>query len=403
MERERELRAQLADSEVSNIISKLREENDGLRADNDYLREQVAILTQDARLHAAVKAEVQNLQQHVRAASLDHSHAIATLTKEKEQLAGEATEALGALRSELEMRTQVHEQEAALSAERAQELAGRVAELEENLAEARDLMTTAEEAAKAYSQHNLLLENDNAKSGRRIAEQEADINGLQARIAVLLQDLQHSETGGREGKERNALLAADVTQKEELIKSLEESVRAAEESGRHEREMLSMQVQDQKRKIAALASEVQRAEDDAKTVREEMRLELRKAEAENITLRDNLRLDREKMEELRQEHRSTIDDLHRQLRGKESALAKRQEEVQRHMKALERELQVASLLVAKCHSHQLQWLRVSDRKFGPLTRVFFFNNYTHACFFFSTTTLTRIVLANKEDSTSIAC
>ena len=41
MERERELRAQLADSEVSNIISKLREENDGLRADNDYLREQV--------------------------------------------------------------------------------------------------------------------------------------------------------------------------------------------------------------------------------------------------------------------------------------------------------------------------------------------------------------------------
>jgi len=59
--------------------------------------------------------------------------------------------------------------------------------------------------------------------------------------------------------------------------------------------------------------------------------------------RDNLRLDREKMEELRQEHRSTIDDLHRQLRGKESALAKRQEEVQRHMKALERELQVASL------------------------------------------------------------
>ena len=95
--------------------------------------------------------------------------------------------------------------------------------------------------------------------------------------------------------------------------------------------------------------------------------------------RDNLRLDREKMEELRQEHRSTIDDLHRQLRGKESALAKRQEEVQRHMKALERELQVASLLVAKCHSHQLQWLRVSDRKFGPLTRVFF-----------STTTLTRV-------------
>ena len=43
MERERELRAQLADSvsEVSNFISKLREENDGLRADNDYLREQV--------------------------------------------------------------------------------------------------------------------------------------------------------------------------------------------------------------------------------------------------------------------------------------------------------------------------------------------------------------------------
>ena len=354
MVRERELRAQLADSDVSSIISNLREENDELRGDNDYLREQVAILTQDARLHASVKSELAGLQRQVRAAGLDHSHALATLMKEKEQLASEATEALSALRSELEVRTQAQEEEAALAAVRARDLEGRVAELEANLAKARSLIVNAEEAAKAYSKHNTLLENDNATSERRIAEQEADINGLQARTAELLQDLRASEKNSRAGLDQNALLAADNAQKAELIKSLEESVRsleeslrAAEENGRHEREMLSMQVQDQKRKVAALASEVKRADDDSKTVRDDMRLELKNAENENSMLRDNLRSEREKMEVLRQEHRRELDDLHRRLRGEESTVARRQEEMHWHIQTLEKELQVAALLACK--------------------------------------------------------
>ena len=178
LERERELRVQLADNDVSAIIGNLREDNDGLRADNDYLREQVVILSQDVQMHAELKPALENLQQQVREAGFEHHHALSSLSHEKEQLASEATEALSALRNELEMRAQRYEEDTVRAEARTRQLEDQLAELKENLAEARSLIITAEEAAKAYSTHNTLLENDIASSGRRIAEQEAWVDVL---------------------------------------------------------------------------------------------------------------------------------------------------------------------------------------------------------------------------------
>ena len=104
LERENELRTQLADNDLNSIIGRLREESDGLRADNEYLREQVAILAQDARMHAELKPELEHFKEQVRNAGLEQHYAISALTEEKERLAGEASEALSALRSEIEIR-----------------------------------------------------------------------------------------------------------------------------------------------------------------------------------------------------------------------------------------------------------------------------------------------------------
>jgi chromosome segregation ATPase len=236
MERERELRAQLANNNVSSVIGDLRAENDGLRADNDYLREQVEILVQNAQKHVP-ELESRKLQH-------------ASLLSEKERLASEATEALSALRSELEMRTQAYEDQMAQEKTRVQQLAEQMAELEENLVEARNLLTAADDAANAVASHNELLEKDMANNGRRIAEQEADINGL---------------------REQNAQLTEESAQKDELNKSLQKSLQEADESGKHEREMLSMQVEEHKRKISTLVLEIQQAQNDARAARDELR------------------------------------------------------------------------------------------------------------------------------------
>ena len=73
--------------------------------------------------------------------------------------------------------------------------------------------------------------------------------------------------------------------------------------------MLAMQIEEQKRKVSALVSEVQRAENGAKANREQMREELKKAEAENNQLRNNFRESREKLEQAQQDNRKALDDL----------------------------------------------------------------------------------------------
>jgi len=273
LERERELRVQLADNDVSAIIGNLREENHALRVDNDYLREQVAILMQDVQMHAELKPELEILKQEVREAGFEHHHALSSLSREKEQLASEASEALSALRNELEIRAQGYEEDTVRVEARTRLLEDHVAELEENLVEARGLVISAEESAKAYSTHNTLLENDMASGGRRIAEQEADINELRERLAGMQQDLQFAEKAHMAGSSQNEQLVAENAEKSELVKSLEDSVKAAEDNGKHELEMLSMHIEDQKRKIATLVGEVQRAENEAKASRDQMRSE----------------------------------------------------------------------------------------------------------------------------------
>jgi len=271
LERERELRVQLADNDVSAIIGNLREENDALRVDNDYLREQVAILMQDVQMHAELKPELEILKQEVREAGFEHHHALSSLSREKEQLASEASEALSALRNELEIRAQGYEDDTVRMEARTRLLEDHVAELEENLVEARGLVISAEESAKAYSTHNTLLENDMASGGRRIAEQEADINELRERLAGMRKDLQFAEKAHMAGSSQNEQLVAENAGKSELVKSLEDSVKAAEDNGKHELEMLSMHIESQKRKIATLVGEVQRAENEAKASRDQMR------------------------------------------------------------------------------------------------------------------------------------
>jgi len=251
LEREAELRAQVGDP--STIISKLGAQNDALRTENDYFREQVAILMQDAKNHADLKPELELRKQQMLHVGTEHYKALSSLAAEKDRLATEATEALAALRNELEIRTQNHEEEKV-------GLESRVTELWDNLTEARSVIISAEVAAETYSTHNALLEKyiaKNALDGRRIAEQEAEVQDLQMRIAELQRRLQE--------------IVAEHEEKDALIKSLESREVAAELSAKNEREILLVQIEQQKRDIEALVSQVHRSETDAIATRDQMR------------------------------------------------------------------------------------------------------------------------------------
>lgn len=258
LEREAELRAQVGDP--STIISKLGAQHDALRTENYYFREQVAILMQDAKNHADLKPELELRKQQMLHVGTEHYKALSSLAAEKDRLATEATEALAALRNELELRTQNHEEDLAHAEARKVELESRVTELWDNLTEARSVIISAEVAAETYSTHNALLEKyiaKNALDGRRIAEQEAEVQDLQMRIAELQRRLQE--------------IVAEHEEKDALIKSLESREVAAELSAKNEREILLVQIEQQKRDIEALVSQVHRSETDAIANRDQMR------------------------------------------------------------------------------------------------------------------------------------
>ena len=271
LERERDLRAQLTDQDVNNVMRKLAEENTGLHADNSYLREQVEILTQDARVHAEVKRELSHLREHMNRVGSVHQNALSSASEQKERLASEASEALSALRSEFEMRAHTHEEEMALATTRSKQLEGRITLLEQDLEEARNHAKTAEEAVRACSAHNVLLENDVAGSQRLITQKEAAVHEQLIRVSKLQEELQAVEKARLDDREQLAQLNAELSQKQEQVNSLQESVQAVETREKNERETMSMNIEELQHKIAMFSSDVQSAQNDVANTREQMR------------------------------------------------------------------------------------------------------------------------------------
>ena len=92
---------------------------------------------------------------------------------------------------------------------------------------------------------------------RDLAEQEDEVKDLQKRIAELQRRLQE--------------IVAEHEQKDSVIKLLENREVAAELSAKNEREILLVQIEQQKRDIEALVSQVHRSETDAIATRDQMR------------------------------------------------------------------------------------------------------------------------------------
>jgi predicted nucleic acid-binding Zn-ribbon protein len=68
--------------------------------------------------------------------------------------------------------------------------------------------------------------------------------------------------------------------------------------------------------------------------------ELKRSEEENARARDSLRVEREKLEFTQVEHQKALDEMREQHHGAERAKTKREEELQRRIRALESDLQV---------------------------------------------------------------
>lgn len=68
--------------------------------------------------------------------------------------------------------------------------------------------------------------------------------------------------------------------------------------------------------------------------------ELKRSEEENARARDSLRVEREKLEFTQEEHQKALDQMRQQQHNAESAKTKREEELQRRIRALESDLQV---------------------------------------------------------------
>ena len=69
--------------------------------------------------------------------------------------------------------------------------------------------------------------------------------------------------------------------------------------------------------------------------------EHKKSEEENAELRENIRKEREQLEVTQQEQQKALDVLLEQRHGAESMHTKREEEMQRRIRGLESDLQVA--------------------------------------------------------------
>jgi hypothetical protein len=98
------------------------------------------------------------------------------------------------------------------------------------------------------------------------------------------------------------------------------------------------------------------------------RQDLRQVEADNDRLRSSLREEREKLDRAEQEHRQALADLHEQRRGLESDLTERELQMQKQLKALQKEMQVCCQPTSAVSTASIRLFRMETLPKLGLTR-----------------------------------
>eukprot|EP00961_Rhodomonas_salina_P170317 2295562-Rhodomonas_salina.2 len=291
---------------------------------------------------AALKAEMAALKDRMHEDAAMHERALTAAGREKEHAKTEGKEALRSLRAEIEAREAELEETKDRSKGKVRELQKEVKELEEAIAETRGLRKAAEEVARTQSAAITRLEKDLNAQQKLVLDREKQIQSLNDQILRMDEDMSAIEQDAQKKDEQVELctfflpfiklegLRRHLSQKEDLNRVLEDAVRQAEDNSRHETDMMSLQIEDSKRKMAGMVAEIpnydgammrelvlgflggsQRTEEDARNMREQLREEIRRLEGENKRLRDEIQDDRDARDRSAKQHQTALEDLRR--------------------------------------------------------------------------------------------
>jgi hypothetical protein len=140
-------------------------------------------------------------------------------------------------------------------------------------------------------------------------------------------------------KDAAEVLRRAVQQREEESERAAEEVARGAEALRRSEAAAAAQVGDLERQLAGRAADMRRMEEDARTLREQLREEARGAEGAARELREVLRREREQLERRTADHAAALEAAQDQRLRAEAAARRREELGQARVVSLERELE----------------------------------------------------------------
>eukprot|EP00960_Hanusia_phi_P029293 747870-Hanusia_phi.AAC.9 len=316
--REKDLRSQLSHQDVDDVFFKLRKESEELRKENDALRQ---IEMEYAMFKASatdLTAEIQQLKAKLQRVEVESCSRVETLQDEKERLLQTSIADQEQMKSEF-LRIQSELEEKVQSLERKnEELTG------EQMGRPREMMEA--EISR--------LKNDVDKMKQTLVNTEIEKNILSEKYEEAMSKLKNLEKKSEGLQQSNTALKEELMSKEEDLKSMESVLNESHETSRKEEDEYCRQIAELTRKLSNNSFELQKAEVEAASLREQLNQEIKNLENEKRHLRESLREERDRYEKLQEENSRTIFQLTQAHERTEFASKRRETELQSRIENL---------------------------------------------------------------------
>ena len=246
MQRERDLRDQLSNADVSSILSKIRHENKTLKDEIQSLKDTLATMPEELEKSrsesAALKEELSSWQ-------AEHTHLVKMHEKQLSEIKTDHQGKLRVLEEELsaqkqneERRFQEYEDRFTLCESQSQQIMEENQELKAILQQTHTLLAGSQESANQSAKRLAELERENNDLHRQLADKNGEVRALEAHLKVV-----EERSAGQEAQLSKMQLDAGALNKKILETELElsntvESSRQNAEHLKRENEKLEMQV-----------------------------------------------------------------------------------------------------------------------------------------------------------------
>ena len=246
MQRERDLRDQLSNADVSSILSKIRLENKALKDEIQGLKDTLSTMPEDLENS---RREAASLREELSSWQAEHTHLVKMHEMQLSELKAEHQAKVKALEDEIsaqkldeERRFQEYEDRFTLCESRSQQIMEENQELKAILQQTHTLVAGSQEAATVSAKRVADLERETNELHRQLGDKAGEIRALEAHVKVIEERSASQEAQLYKMQQDAGALNKKILETELELSNAVESNRQTIESLKRENEKLELQV-----------------------------------------------------------------------------------------------------------------------------------------------------------------